>query len=240
MAKIYNFPTDWGKYTQEELFSRLANDAVCASTDEILIDSDDIENRLAALSKSDSIENRSWAIMGLLYFSNVLILGDNETWTKNKIEYNGSQGYAVYTSANKLPKNLRDYKYYFDHSFRYILKQLEKESNNVDIYVNPGDTSGWTFSLELLRMCMDIANKADAFADSLMKKGLTAEGLTDKLFERFDFVNVEITLTDGTILTGEVEAVTFGDDEDAHYEMIKTDGTKLDVYRKDIAFIKQI
>ena len=47
MAKIYNFPADWGKHTQEELFLMFANDAICASTDENLIDGNDIENRLA-------------------------------------------------------------------------------------------------------------------------------------------------------------------------------------------------
>jgi hypothetical protein len=240
MAKIYNFPTDWGKHTQEELISIFANDAICASTDENLIDSDDIEDRLAELSKNDSVENRSWLTMGLLFFNNVIILGDEVTWTENKIAYNGSQGYAVYTSVEKLPKNKRSFKDYFELCFRFVLEKLNAESNNVDIYVNPGDKNGWTFSLAYLRMCMDIANKATDFADDLMKKGLTAEGLTDKLFERFDFVNVEITLTDGTKLTGEVEAVTFGNEENAHYEMIKTDGTKLDVYRKDITFIKQI
>lgn len=225
---------------QEELISIFANDAICASTDENLIDSDDIEDRLAELSKNDSVENRSWLTMGLLFFNNVIILGDEVTWTENKIAYNGSQGYAVYTSVEKLPKNKRSFKDYFELCFRFVLEKLNAESNNVDIYVNPGDKNGWTFSLAYLRMCMDIANKATDFADDLMKKGLTAEGLTDKLFERFDFVNVEITLTDGTKLTGEVEAVTFGNEENAHYEMIKTDGTKLDVYRKDITFIKQI
>lgn len=239
MAKIYNFPSDWGKHTQEELFLMLANDAICASTDENLIDSDDIEYRLAELSKNDSVENRSWLIMGLLYFSDVVILGNEATWTENKIDYNGSQGFAVYTSVEKLPKNKRNFKYYFEHSFRFVLESLAGESNNIDIYINPGDKDGWTFSLALLRMSMDIANEATGFADDLMKKGITAEGLTDKLFERFDFVNVEITLKDGTKLTGEVEAVTYGDDENAHYEMTKNDGEKLDVYRKDIAFIKQ-
>lgn len=238
MAKIYNFPTDWGKHSQEELFLIFANDAICASTDENLIDSDSIEDRLAELSKNDSVENRSWLTMGLLFFNDVIILGDEETWTENKIAYNGSQGYAIYTSIEKLPKNKRNFKYYFELCFRFILEKLAHESDSVDIYVNPGDKDGWTFSLAYLRMCMDIANKANDFADDLMKKGLTAERLTDKLFERFDFVNVEITLTDGTKLTGEVEAVTFGNDENAHYEMIKADGTNLVVYRKDISFIK--
>ncbi|MDE6505197.1 MAG: hypothetical protein K2L42_04925 [Clostridia bacterium] len=240
MAKIYNFPTDWGKHTQEELFSIFANDAICASTDENLIDSDDIEDRLSELRKNDRVENRSWATFGLLFFNDVLIMGNEETWTENKITYNGSQGYAVYTSVGKLPVNKRNFKNYFELCFRFILEKLNAESNSIDIYVNPGDKNGWTFSLGYLRMCMDIANKATAFADDLMKKGLTAENLTNKLFERFDFVNVEITLKDGTKLMGEVEAVTFGNDENAHYEMTTIDGTKLDVYRKDIAFIKQI
>ena len=240
MAKIYNFPADWGKHTQEELFLMFANDAICASTDENLIDGNDIENRLAELSKNDNVENRSWLTMGLLFFNNVIILGNEETWTENKITYNGSQGFAVYTSVEKLPKNKRNFKDYFELCFRFILEKLANESNDVDIYVNPGDKNGWTFSLAYLRMCLDIADKANDFADDLMNKGLTAEGLTDKLFERFDFVNVEITLTDGTKLKGEVEAVTYGNDENAHYEMIKTDGTKLDVYRKDIVFIKKI
>lgn len=240
MAKIYNFPSDWGKHTQEELFLILANDAICASTDENLIDSDDIEHRLAELSKNDCVENRSWLIMSLLYFSDVIILGNEETWTENKVAYNGSQGFAVYTSVEKLPKNKRNFKYFFEHSFRFVLDSLIGESNNVDIYINPGDKNGWTFSLALLRMCMDIANKAIDFVDELMKKGITAEGLTDKLFERFDFVNVEITLKDGTKLTGEVEAVTYGDEENAHYEMTNSDGTRMDVYRKDIDFIKLI
>lgn len=240
MAKIFNFPTDWGKHTSEDLFTMFANDAICASTDELLIDSEDIEKRLAELSKRDCAENRSWLIMGLLFFNDVILVGDEDSWTKDKISYNGSQGFAVYTSVEKLPKDKRSFKCYFELAFRLILEKLSNESNDVDIYVNPGDKNGWTFSLALLRMSMDIANKATDFADGLMKKGLDANGLTDKLFERFDFVNVEIILTNGTKLTGEVEAVTFGDDENAHYEMTKTDGKKVEVFRKDIAFIKEI
>lgn len=240
MAKIYNFPIDWGKHTLEELFAIFANDAISASTDELLIDSEDIESRLAELSNKDCAENRSWLIMGLLFFNDVIIVGDEDTWIKNKISYNGSQGFAVYTSVNKLPKNKRNFKNYFELAFRLILEKLEAENNDIDIYVNPGDKNGWTFSLALLRMSMDIANKATDFADELMKKGLDANGLTDKLFERFDFRNVEITLKDGTKLIGEVETVTFGNDVNAHYELTKSDDEKLDVYRKDIAFIKEI
>lgn len=160
MAKIYNFPTDWGKHTTEDLFGMFANDAIIASTDEMLIDGEDIETRLAELSKKDCAENRSRLIMGLLFFNDIIIVGDEENWTKNKISYNGSQGYAVYTSAGKLPKSKRNFKCYFELAFRLILEKLQNESNDVDIYVNPGDKNGWTFSLALLRMGMDIANKA--------------------------------------------------------------------------------
>lgn len=240
MAKIYNFPTDWGKHTPEELFAMFANDAICASTDETLIDSEDIEARLAELSKKDCAENRSWLIMGLLFFNDVIIIGDEDTWTKDKIAYNGSKGFAVYTSVEKLPENKRNFKYYFELAFRIILEKLANESNDIDIYVNPGDKNGWTFSLALLRASMDIANKAIDFADGLMREGLSADHLTDKLFERFDFRNVEITLTNGSKVCGEVTALSFGKEPDANYKITKENDERVIVYRKDIAFIKEV
>lgn len=240
MAKIYNFPTDWGKHTTEELFTMFANDAIRASTDETLIDSEDIEARLAELSKKDCAENRSWLIMGLLFFNDVIIVGDEDTWTNNKIAYNGSQGFAVYTSVEKLPTNKRNFKCYFELSFRLILDKLTNENNDVDIYVNPGDKNGWTFSLALLRASMDIANKANDFADGLMREGLSAYRLTDKLFERFDFRKVEIALTNGSKVCGEVTALSYGDESDANYEITKENGERVTVYRTDIAFIKEI
>lgn len=240
MAKIYNFPTDWGKHTTEELFTMFANDAICASMDETLIDSEDIEARLAELSKEDCAENRSRLIMGLLFYNDVIIVGDEDNWTNEKIVYNGSQGFAVYTSAEKLPTNKRNFKCYFELSFRLILEKLTDESNDVDIYVNPGDKDGWTFSLALLRMSMDIANKAIDFADGLMREGLSADRLTNKLFERFDFRRVEITLTNGSKLCGEVTALSYGDEPDANYEITKENGETVTVYRSDIAFIKEV
>lgn len=240
MAKIYNFPSDWGKHTTEELFLMFANNAICADTDETLIDSEDIENRLAELSKNDTAENRSFVIMGLLFYNGAIILGDENSWTKDKISYNGTQGYAVYTSVEKLPSNKRNFKCYFELAFRLILERLVDESNDVDIYVNPGDKNGFTFSLALLRMSMKIAEEAIEFADALMKKGLDANGLTDKLFERFDFRNVEITLIDGTKICGEVTALSFGNEPNANYEIIKASGERVAVYRRDIVFIKEI
>lgn len=240
MAKIYNFPTDWGKHTAEELFTMFANDAICASTDETLIDSEDIEARLAELSKKDCAENRSWLIMGLLFYNDVIIVGDEDNWTNEKIAYNGSQGFAVYTSVEKLPTNKRNFKCYFELSFRLILEKLTDESNDVDIYVNPGDKDGWTFSLALLRMGMDIANKAIDFADGLMRVGLSVDRLTNKLFERFDFRRVEFTLTNGSKLCGEVTALSYGDEPNANYEITKENGERVTVYRADIAFIKEV
>lgn len=240
MAKIYNFPTDWGKHSTEELFIMFANDAICASTNETLIDGEDIEARLAELSKKDCAENRSWLIMGLLFFNDVIIVGDEDTWTNNKISYNGSNGFAVYTSVEKLPNNKKNFKCYFELAFRIILEKLADESSDVDIYVNPGDKNGWTFSLALLRMSLDIANKAIDFADGLMKEGLSADRLTVKLFERFDLRNVEITLANGSKLCGEVTALSYGDEPDANYEITKENGERVTVYRADIAFIKEV
>lgn len=82
------------------------------------------------------------------------------------------------------------------------MERLEDEVDNIDIYVNPSDKNGVTFSLALMRMAYKIAIDANDFADGLMKKGLDAKNLTDKFFERFDLRNAEITLTDGTKLTG--------------------------------------
>ena len=87
---------------------------------------------------------------------------------------------------------------------------------------------------------MDIANKAIDFADGLMREGLSADRLTDKLFERFDFRNVEITLTNGLKVCGEVTALSFGDEPDANFEITLENGERDIVYRKDVAFIKEV
>lgn len=44
----------------------------------------------------------------------------------------------------------------------------------------------------------------------------------------------------GQNLRGEVEAVSFGDEPNAHYELTMSGGKKIEVYRRDIVFIKEI
>lgn len=235
-----NMSAQSGKSWTEDLLLQLANDAICADTDSVLLNSADIEDRLLAVNKNDTPENRSYLIMGLLFYTDVILVGTETTWKSRKLNQNGLCGYAVYTSVEKLPEYVRISKIYFDASFDYILRELQKEKDDVNIYLNPGDVNGVTFSLQLLRLMKEIADKAIDFADGLMKRGLEEKELTDTLFERFDFRQVKIKLKNGAEIEGQVTGLSFGDDPNANYEVTQKSGEPITVYRRDISYIREI
>ena len=228
------------KKLAEDMLLQLANDAICADTDSVLMDSTDIEKRLVAVNQNDTPENRSSLIMGLLFYNEAILVGTETSWKSRKLTQNGMCGYAVYTSAEKLPEYVRMSKVYFDAPFGYILGELQKEKDDVNIYLNPGDVNGVTFSLQLLRLMKEIADKAVDFADGLLKRGLEEKDLTDTLFERFDFRQVHIKLKDGREIEGEVTGLSYGDDPNAKYEVTQKSGEPITVYRRDISYIREI
>ena len=233
-----NMSAQSGKSWTEDLLLQLANDAICADTDSVLLNSADIEDRLLAVNKNDTPENRSYLIMGLLFYTDVILVGTETSWKSRKLTQNGLCGYAVYTSVEKLPEYVWISKIYFDASFDYILRELQKEKDDVNIYLNPGDVNGVTFSLQLLRLMKEIADKAIDFADGLMKRGLEEKELTDTLFERFDFRQVKIKLKNGAEIEGQVTGLSFGDDPNANYEVTQKSGEPITVYRRDISYIR--
>ena len=235
-----NMSAQSGKSWTEDLLLQLANDAICADTDSVLMDSTDIEKRLVAVNQNDTPENRSSLIMGLLFYNEAILVGTETSWKSRKLTQNGMCGYAVYTSAEKLPEYVRMSKVYFDAPFGYILGELQKEKDGVNIYLNPGDVNGVTFSLQLLRLMKEIADKAIDFADGLMKRGLEEKELTDTLFERFDFRQVKIKLKNGAEIEGQVTGLSFGDDPNANYEVTQRNGEPIAVYRRDISYIREI
>jgi hypothetical protein len=238
MAEILQFPQG-NNEEFEKLVSEFVNQAVCDSTDELLIDGHTIEGRIAKLCADNTMQNKVAFISGLCAFSDAYIIGDDDTWMDYKLKQGNFEGYAVFTDIDKVPADKRRRRQFTSTSFRYMIGQLEGESGKIEFCLNPNEKNSYIISLELLRVSLELYDKASDFTDDLMKKGLKAESLTDVLFERFDYRLVEITLKNGTKLSGQVECPTFGDDPNAHYELTADDKT-IDVFRKDIAFIKEI
>ena len=239
MGKILNFPTDWVKNGNPDKFmSILLNQAICDSTDEILIDHEDIEERLENLAKNDSLENRIKVICGLCFFDMAIVLG-GEDWKEYTMQEEDSYGYVVFTHINKIPQKQYKKIGFEEFSFRRIIEELADEKGSVEIYVNPGSSASFIFNLQVIRATLEIIDKAVEFADEQMKKGYSGEELTDVMFERFEFRNVEITLKDNQKLVGEVTSLSYGDDPNANYE-ITAGEKKVTIYRKDIAFIKDL
>lgn len=238
MGRILNFPPEGVRNADfEQSFIFFANEAIRDSTNEILIDGEDIEERLERLKKEDTMENRLSLLSGLCFFSEALALG-REDWKEYKVKEGNAIGYAIFTSREKFPKNARKMKYR-EVSLRYIRNELENESGEVEIYINPGSEGGYILTLALVRYILILADKASDFADEQMKKGYKGEELTDVMFERYECRRVEITLKDKRKVVGEITGCSFGDDPNAQYS-VATGEKEEKVYRKEIGFIKEL
>ncbi len=239
MGKILKFPPAGVRdMNMDKAFVFFANEAICDSTNEILIDGEDIEKRLERLKKEDSMENRLSLLSGLCYFSEALALG-GEDWKEYKVkDGEKSVGYAIFTNVEKFPKKAQKVKYR-EVSLRYMIKELENEPGETDIYINPGSKDGYIVRLELARYMLKLADTASDFADKQMQKGYRGEELTDVMFERYEWRQVEITLKDKRKIVGEITGCSFGDDPNAEYT-VTTEKKEETVYRKEIEFIKEI
>ncbi len=239
MGKIINFPPEGvrsGSFEKGIVF--LTNEAICDSTNEMLIDGEDIEERLERLKNEDTMENRLSLISGLFFFDMAIVIGEEKDWKEHRVKDGDSLGYAVFTRAEKIPSGGKRVEYQ-EFSFRNIIKELSEEADNVEIYVNPGSEEGFILTLQMLRYMQKIIDNAVDFADEQMKKGYAGEKLTDKMFERYEWRTVEITMKDQRKIIGEVTGCSYGDDPKAQYT-VTVGEQEVKVARKEIAFIKEI
>ncbi len=238
MAKIIQFSNKNMEESAKQAILELSNYAIYDSTNELLLDSEEIENRLNEMMLNDNVKSRAAVLSGLYFYTSVYVAGDEDNWREYRLRNNNSYYYAVYTDESKILKQKR-YDDYTEYSFRMIIDDLAEENENTEIIVNPKSKNSVSLTLQLLRTAAELIEQAVSFVDKLMKEGLKSDSLTDILFERFEFRRVEIKLNDGSIIIGEVTATSYGDEPNANYE-VETKEKTLTVYRKDIAFIKEI
>ena len=237
MSEIIKFPVN--EEESKELILLLANYAIADSTNELSINFEEIEERLSALRKHETIENRVQLLSGVCFFYDAYVIGEDHEWEECTMKGTEVKSYAIFTSLNKMPKKIVKAKRYSENSFRNIVDKLNKKDEKYETYINPGKNDGYIFTSELIKVSFDLIDIAIKFADDNMKKGYKGEELTDIMFERFDFRNVEITLNNGKTIKTQVEASTFGDDPNARYTY-NVNGEEKEILRKDIAFIKEI
>jgi len=237
MGEIIKFPVN--QEDTDKLILLVANNAITDSTNELLIDFEEIEKRLSDLRKYDTMENRILLISGLCFFNDAYVVGEDDDWEKYKMQGTKVKSYAVFTNLNKMPKKLVKERKYTEKSFRTIVDKLNKKYEKYEIYINPEKDDGYIFTSDLIKVFFDLIDKAVKFADDRMKEGYKGEELTAIMFEKFDFRNVEITLKNGNKIKTQVQASTFGDEPNARYTYLM-DGEEKEVLKKDIIFIKEI
>lgn len=237
MGKIIQFSQEWGKISNEDAILMLANHAICDSTDELLIDGETIEDRLMSILENDTIENKISLVTGLCFFNSAYVIGKENSWKEYKSA--AENAYFIFTDLDKIPTKHYKKRNFTEISFRIFVERLSDESNEVELYINPGNKASYIVSLEVIRASLELIDKAIEFADEQMKKGYSGETLTDVMFERYEYRTVEVQLKNGETVRGEVVGTSYGDEPNAHYEL-ELDGQSTTVYRKDIAFIREI
>jgi len=237
MGEIIKFPIN--EEDTNKLILLTANNVIADSTNELLINYEEIEERLSNLLKHETMENRVMLLSGLCFFTDAYVIGEEDDWEKYIMQGTKVKSYAVFTNLNKIPKKIVKERNYTENSFRNIVDILNKKNEKYELYINPGKKEGYIFTSDLIKIFFDLADLAIKFADERMKEGYQGEELTPIMFERFDFRNVEITLKNGNIIKTQVQAPTFGDELNARYTY-DFDGEEKEIFKKDIAFIKEI
>lgn len=113
------------------------------------------------------------------------------------------------------------------------------ESNELKfIVINPCDDS-FILPVDIVKMVFETIEKIIAEIDAEKKKGIEAKDLTALMFERFGGCRVELETKDGRHIVG--DAYTYCQDEKGQCLTIDiTETEKVDVYKEDVKFIKDI
>src|SRR5574344_1938256 len=118
MGKIIQFPVN--EEETNKLILLVANNAIADSTNESLLDSEEIEERISNLRSHDTMENRVLLITGMCFYNDAYVVG-GEDWEDYEMQGTSVKSYAVFTSREKMPKSLAKKSSLAGWSFRILI-----------------------------------------------------------------------------------------------------------------------
>lgn len=202
-----------------------------------LMDSTELNKRVKAYNKDDSIEN-AVRLYSCLRFAETYFLVEKKGDGILVCQDESDKKFLLAYTAKKYVPEIIPTPYKADKFLFYDCIEGLKDDINV-IVLNGDSEKNIVLEMDSLMEFYAVMDKIETAADSLMSEGLSGEMLTDLIFDRFFGRNIYCELKDGRKIEGEVGAVDESQKELPVYN-VETKNGIVQITKADVAYIKDI
>ena len=201
-----------------------------------LMNSAELNKRVKAYNKDDSVEN-AVCLYSCLRFAEIYFLVEKKGDGILVCQDEGDKKFLIgYTSKKYVPKTIPT-PYKADKVLFYECVEGLKDESSV-VVLNADSENPIILEVNSLMDFYSVMDKIESAADNLMSEGISAEMLSDLLFDRFFGRNIYCELKDGRKIEGEVSC--FDEQPEAPVFKVETKEGIVSITKEDIFFIKDI